>query len=78
MIEIKNLKKHPVQLVIKSRLAPDSFTVLNIPGIGKGKNIFNLEEERSTEYIDRAVKAGLISTRQLVNRLGTGDKHGNT
>lgn len=78
MIEIKNLKRHPVQLIIKSKLAPDSFTVLNIPGVGKGKNIFRLEEERSTEYIDRAEKAGLISTRQLVNSLSTGDKHGNT
>ena len=74
MIEIKNNKRHPVQLIIKSRLAPKSFTVLNIPGVGKGKNIFHLEEERSTEYIDRAEKAGLISTRNL----SIGDKHGKT
>jgi hypothetical protein len=78
MIEIRNLKKHPVQLIIRSRLTPKSFTVLNIPGIGNGKNIFNLEEERSTEYIDRAQKAGLISTRYLVNSYGRGEKNGNT
>jgi len=78
MIEIKNLKKHPVQLIIRARLIPRSFTVLNIPGIGNGKNIFNLEEERSTEYIYRAEKAGLISIRQLTNSLGTGDKNGTT
>ena len=78
MIEIRNLKKHPVQLIIRSRLTPKSFTVLNIPGICNGKNIFNLEEERSTEYIDRAQKAGLISTRYLVNSYGRGEKNGNT
>mgnify|MGYP007127768170 CR=1 FL=1 len=42
------------------------------------EHIFNLEEERSTEYIDRAQKAGLISTRYLVNSYGRGEKHGNT
>lgn len=78
MIEIRNLKKHPVQLIIRSRSTPRSFTVLNIPGIGSGKNIFNLEEERSTEYIDRAQKAGLVSTRYLANSYGRGEQHGNT
>ena len=69
MIEIRNLQKHPVQLVIKSKKRTRQFTVLNLPGIGKEKNIFLLEDERHTEYIDRAEKQGLISTRKIYNIL---------
>lgn len=65
MLEITNRKKFPLQLVVKSRKAPRSFTVLNVPGIGSGKNIFLLEEERSTDYILRAEKQGLITTKIL-------------
>lgn len=73
MLEIKNKNKFPVQLVIRSRTAPRSFTVLNIPGIGCGKNIYLLEDERTTEYIDRAVKDGLITTRHIPNKLRKGE-----
>ena len=54
MLEITNRQKYPVQLIIRSRRATRSFTTLNIPGVGKGKNIYFLEDERSTDYIDRA------------------------
>jgi len=67
LLEIRNRNKFPVQLVVKSRRAPNSFTTLNIPGIGSGKNIFLLDEERTTEYIDRAEKNGLISIRNTTN-----------
>ena len=63
MIELKNLNKFPVQIVVKSTRIPNSFTCLNIPGIGKKNNIFLLEDERATEYIDRAVEAGLLTKR---------------
>lgn len=63
MIELKNLNKFPVQIVVRSTRIPNSFTCLNIPGIGKKNNIFLLEDERATEYIDRAVEAGLITKR---------------
>lgn len=65
MIEITNLQKFPVQLVIRSRKAPNSFTTLNIPGIGKQKNKFLLEDERATVYIERAETAGLIATKVI-------------
>lgn len=65
MLEITNRNKFPLQLVVKSRKAPRTFTVLNVPGIGSGKNIFLLEEERSTDYILRAEKEGLITTKIL-------------
>jgi hypothetical protein len=68
MLEITNKQKFPVQLLIKSRKGTRSFTVLNIPGVGRGKNIYFLEEERATEYIDRAEKDGLISTRIISNK----------
>lgn len=73
MLEIKNKNKFPVQLVVRSRKSPRSFTTLNIPGVGCGKNVYLLEDERATEYIDRAVKDGLISTRQLPNKLQKGE-----
>ena len=69
MLEIKNKNRFPVQLIIRSRKAPRAFTTLNIPGTGCGKNIFYLEDERATEYIDRAVKEGLISVRSVPNNI---------
>jgi hypothetical protein len=68
MIEIKNKMKSPVQLVIRSRKAPKAFTTLNIPGLGAGKNTYYLEDERNTEYVERAEKMGLISTRYLTKK----------
>ena len=73
MLEIKNNKKFPVQLIIRSRKTPRSFTTLNVPGVGSGKNIYLLEDERATEYIDRAEKDGLISTRHIPNKLRKGE-----
>lgn len=68
MIEITNKTRGPVQLLIRSRKAPRSFTTLNLPGIGAGNHRYHLEDERATEYIERAEKLGLISTRHIPNR----------
>lgn len=68
MIEIKNKTKGPVQLLIRSRRSPRSFTTLNIPGIGAGNNRFLLEDERNTEYVERAEQMGLISTRYITSK----------
>jgi hypothetical protein len=68
MIEIKNKTKGPVQVLIRSRRSPKSFTTLNIPGIGSGKNTYLLEDERNTEYVERAEKIGLITTRHLTKK----------
>ena len=73
MLEITNKKKHPVQLIIRSRRATKSFTTYNLPGVGSGKNILVLEDERSTPYIDRAEKDGLISIRHITNKLRKGE-----
>lgn len=73
MIEIKNKQKSPIQLIVRSRRKPRSFTTLNIPGIGSGKNIYFLEDERATEYIERVESMGLISTRFVNNRLTKGE-----
>jgi hypothetical protein len=74
MIEIKNKTKSPVQLLIRSRRSPKSFTTLNVPGVGAGKNIYVIEDERNTEYVERAEKMGLISTRHLTKKeLNTGE-----
>lgn len=68
MIEIKNRQKGPVQVIIRSRKAPRDFTVLNVPGIGAGKNVVYLEDERHTEYVDRVENMGLITTRYISNK----------
>jgi hypothetical protein len=70
MLEITNRKKFPVQLIIRSKASPKSFTVLNVPGVGSGKNIFLLQEERSTDYILRAEKDGLIKTKKIPEIIG--------
>ena len=67
MIEIKNKTKSPVQLVVRSRKAPRAFTTLIIPGVGKGNNVRNIEDELVTEYIERVEKMGLISTKYVPN-----------
>jgi len=72
MIEITNKQKCPVQVLVRSRRSPRSFTTLNIPGIGKGNNIFLLEDERVTDYIERVENMGLIATRKI-NRLTKGE-----
>ena len=68
MIQIRNRMRWPVQLVVRSRKAPRSFTTLIIPGVGGDKNIYYLEDERTTEYVDRAENAGYISTKHIPNR----------
>lgn len=73
MIEIKNKTKGPVQILIRSRKSPKSFTTLNVPGIGAGNNTYLLEDERSTEYVERAEKIGLISTRYLTQKESKGE-----
>ena len=65
MIEITNRQKFPVQVVVRSRKSTNSFTTLNIPGIGAGKNVYLLEDERATEYITRVKDWGLISLRNV-------------
>lgn len=68
MIEIVNKQRGPVQLVVRSRTKPHSFTTLIIPGIGKGKNVRILEDEQViTEVINRVEKSGFISTRYFKN-----------
>jgi len=69
MLEIRNKTKQPVQLVVRSRRKPRSFTTKIVPGLGEGKNTILLEDERATEYIDRVEAMGLISTRYVPNRL---------
>ena len=69
MIKITNKTSGPIQLVVRSN--PEngkSFTVLNIPGKGKNKNFVYLEDEKYTDYIDRAKKAGFIEVSQIINK----------
>lgn len=69
MIEVKNKTRSPVQLLIRSRKAPRAFTTLNIPGVGKGKNVILLEDERVIpEIIERLKKMELISHRYVPNK----------
>lgn len=68
MLEIRNLTRSPVPLIVRSRRevpgsGSKSFTTLIISGIGKGKHIYYLDEERTTTYVERAVKDKLIKTR---------------
>lgn len=65
MIEITNKGRSPVQLVVRSRKAPHSFTTLIVPGIGAMKNVVLLEDELITDVIERVEKMGLISTRYV-------------
>jgi len=65
MIQITNRGKSPVQIIVRSKLNSHKLTVKNIPGVGKGANVFLLEDERWTEYIERLERAKLISTKYI-------------
>ena len=67
MIEITNRNKFPIQVMVKSRRAPKSFTTKIIPGTGAGNNIWSCEDERATEYFERLEAAGFITTRYIPN-----------
>ncbi len=74
MIKITNITKSPVQLVVKTgpkaraRNQKVGMACLNIPGIGAKKNVYFLEDERHTNYIDQAEKAGLIKQEKIINK----------
>jgi hypothetical protein len=65
MIEITNMQKSPIQLIIKSSRALNSYDTIDIPGIGLGQNKIIIAEHLHTEYIDRAEKSGYIKQRIL-------------
>lgn len=73
MIEVRNRQRGPIQLVVKSRLAPRSFTTLVLPGVGGEKNTCLLPDELHTEYIDRLASENLISVRHIPNTLREGE-----
>ena len=69
MIVITNKKKHPVQLIVRSKRGPHAFTVLNIPGVGKGNNTRTIQDEQHTEYVDRVESLGLIDQKTVANEV---------
>lgn len=68
MIEVRNKTKGPIQIMVRSRTAPQAFTTLIIPGIGKGENVKFITDEQLTEYVERVEKMGFISTRYISNK----------
>jgi hypothetical protein len=73
VLELRNKNKFPVQLIVRSRRAPRAFTTLNIPGVGSGQNVYLLEDERETPYIQRVEDLGLITTRRIPTKLRNGE-----
>lgn len=68
MIEITNRKRHPVQILVRSKTAPKAFTTMLIPGIGKNENVVHIEDEMHTIYIDRIEKdLKWITTKRVPN-----------
>jgi hypothetical protein len=51
--------------MVKSKTKPRAFTVKNIPGVGKGKNIYYCEEHRYTDDIEKKRKEKLISVTEV-------------
>lgn len=77
MLEITNITKSPIQVLIKSTKGAylresgncldttRAFKSYNIPGLGSGKNQLTIEDEKVTEYIHRLVKQKLITIRHV-------------
>lgn len=68
MLEIRNKLKSPIQIIVRSTTKPRALATLNIPGVGSGKNICWIEDERHTEYIDRLKDKKLISVERVLNK----------
>lgn len=69
MIEITNMQKSPIQVMVRSKKKVRSFTVLTIPGMGSGHNKRIIEDEAVTENIERVESMNLISTRKIKNKI---------
>ena len=65
MIEIINKNKFPIQIIVKSRKSPKSFTTKIIPSAGSGLNSWICDDERITEYVERLQDAGLITINNI-------------
>jgi len=67
MYEVTNKLQGPVQLILRSRRGPSprAFTVLNLCGIGNGKNTYLVEDELMTDYIWQAEREKLIAVRYI-------------
>lgn len=73
MIEITNRNKFSVSVMVRSKVSPKSFTTLNIPAVGAGRNVVLIEDEMHTDELERAEKVmKLISTR-TVNKPSKGE-----
>lgn len=66
-LEITNVTKGPIQIVVRTKQGK-GLSVKNIPGIGSGHNVYLLEDERHTDYIDRAVNAGQITLKKVITK----------
>ena len=74
MIEVKNKTKGPVQLVVRSKLAPKAFATLVIPGIGASKNVVTIADEMIVpDILERVEKTGMIATRYIENKKVKGE-----
>jgi len=68
MIQIENKQRGPVQLVVKSKNRLRAMSVVNIPGIGSGNNFYYLEDELTTEFVERLEKIKWIKTKYIPDR----------
>lgn len=62
MIEITNITKGPIQLVLKSKSDRPGkrIAVKNLPGIGANKNTYVISEEQMTDQIKKLEKEKFI------------------
>jgi len=65
MLEITNLDRSPLQLIVKSRKKLRAFTTKVLPGRGSGHNKVRIPEEISTEWIDRLKDLRLIDVKVI-------------
>lgn len=74
MLEITNRNKFPVQVMVRSRKTTRAFTTLTIPGVGAGKNVVTIEDERTTPNIDKVEKQfRLVTTKHIPKKFAKGE-----
>lgn len=70
MIEIRNTQRSPIQLMVRSKRAPRTYTTKVVPGIGSKNNVIYIEDEDITDEIHRCENRGLITIKHITATKG--------
>lgn len=67
-LEIINITKSPISILVRSKKGTKRMTNINIPGIGSDKNKVIIEDEDKTEFLERLINKKLIKINNVPSK----------